>query len=99
MRIWTFLESIRLWDWRHTALKAASTKMTKHEKTCYDNQHTFKPFTSYTFGFIILKVDNLLQRIERVMHNNIVSPKFINVIFKKLILPSKKLTVQLIIHC
>ncbi|MCI85244.1 auxilin-like protein, partial [Trifolium medium] len=27
-----------------TALKGASSKMTKHEKTCSDNQHAFIPF-------------------------------------------------------
>jgi hypothetical protein len=26
------------------AIKAASNKMTKHEKVCYDNQHVFIPF-------------------------------------------------------
>jgi len=28
----------------HTALKVASSNMVKHEKACYDNQHTFIPF-------------------------------------------------------
>lgn len=28
----------------HATLKAASSKVAKHEKTCYDNQHIFIPF-------------------------------------------------------
>jgi hypothetical protein len=35
-----------------TAIKAASSKMTKHEKTCFDNQHIFIPFAFDTFGFL-----------------------------------------------
>nr|GEU43236.1 protein RMD5 homolog A-like [Tanacetum cinerariifolium] len=32
------------------ALKAASCKVTKHEKTCIENQHVFIPFAFDTFG-------------------------------------------------
>jgi hypothetical protein len=35
-----------------TTLKAASGKMVKHEKVCYDNQHVFIPFVFDTFGFL-----------------------------------------------
>ncbi|GKD41187.1 hypothetical protein Tco_1261394 [Tanacetum coccineum] len=34
------------------ALKAASCKVTKHEKACIENQHVFIPFASDTFGFL-----------------------------------------------
>ncbi|GJR10423.1 RNA-directed DNA polymerase, eukaryota, reverse transcriptase zinc-binding domain protein [Tanacetum coccineum] len=34
------------------ALKAASCKVTKHEKTCIENQHVFIPFAFDTFGFL-----------------------------------------------
>ncbi|GJR02211.1 protein PIN-LIKES 3 [Tanacetum coccineum] len=35
----------------HAALKAASCKVTKHEKTCIEIQHVFIPFAFDTFGF------------------------------------------------
>ncbi|GJW99717.1 RNA-directed DNA polymerase, eukaryota [Tanacetum coccineum] len=34
------------------ALKAASCKVTKHEKACVENQHVFIPFAFDTFGFL-----------------------------------------------
>nr|GEX05015.1 putative reverse transcriptase domain-containing protein [Tanacetum cinerariifolium] len=34
------------------ALKAASGKVTKHEKSCIENQHVFIPFAFDTFGFL-----------------------------------------------
>nr|GEV96092.1 hypothetical protein [Tanacetum cinerariifolium] len=36
----------------HDALKAASRKVTKHEKACIENQHVFIPFAFDTFGFL-----------------------------------------------
>ncbi|GJY46017.1 hypothetical protein Tco_0435080 [Tanacetum coccineum] len=35
-----------------TALKTASCKVTKHEKTCIENQHVFIPFAFDTFCFL-----------------------------------------------
>jgi hypothetical protein len=37
---------------RQTTLKAASSKMAKHEKTYSDNQHVFIPFAFDIFGFL-----------------------------------------------
>jgi len=34
------------------ALEAASSKVAKHEKACFDNQHAFIPFAFDTFGFL-----------------------------------------------
>jgi len=34
------------------AIKVASNKVAKHEKTCFDNQHAFIPFSFDTFGFL-----------------------------------------------
>jgi hypothetical protein len=42
------------------AFKAASTKVAKDEKTCYDNQHTFIPFVFDTFYFLAPNVVSLL---------------------------------------
>ncbi|GJX19768.1 hypothetical protein Tco_0222445 [Tanacetum coccineum] len=44
------------------ALKAASSKLTKHRKTCIKNQHVFIPFTFDTFGFLASEAVELLNR-------------------------------------
>jgi hypothetical protein len=55
---------------RRAVLKAASSKMTKHEKTCSDNQHIFIPFAFDTFDFLAPEAVNLLKIIQKVMHCN-----------------------------
>jgi len=52
------------------SFKVASSKMVKHEKICSNNQHVFIPF-----------IIDLLCRVEKVMHNNIMSHRSINVVF------------------
>jgi len=65
-------------------LKVASSKVAKHEKTCSDNQHTFIPFAFNTFGFLALEVVNLLQRVKRLTHNNVVSSRSMDAVFKRI---------------
>nr|GEW99157.1 putative reverse transcriptase domain-containing protein [Tanacetum cinerariifolium] len=43
------------------ALKAASGKVTKHEKACIENQHVFIPFAFDTFGFLAPEAVELLS--------------------------------------
>ncbi|GJY45182.1 hypothetical protein Tco_0433395 [Tanacetum coccineum] len=50
------------------ALKAASCKVTKHEKACFENQHVFIPFAFDTFGFLAPEAVELLTRVQRVMN-------------------------------
>jgi archaellum biogenesis protein FlaJ (TadC family) len=57
--------------------------MAKHEKACADNQHNFKSLAFDNFGFLAPKVINLLKRIQKVMHSNIVWPRFMNVVFRR----------------
>nr|GFA95879.1 putative exostosin-like protein [Tanacetum cinerariifolium] len=64
------------------ALKAASGKVAKHEKACIENQHVFIPFTFDTFGFLAPEAVELLSRVQRVMHNNVMTPRSTNVVFK-----------------
>jgi len=68
----------------HAALKAASSKVAKHEKACSDNQHAFIPFAFDTFGFLALKAVDLLHRVQKVMHSNVMSPRSVNVVFTKI---------------
>ncbi|KAF5765692.1 hypothetical protein HanXRQr2_Chr15g0706721 [Helianthus annuus] len=66
------------------ALKAASGKLTKHEKACLDNQHVFIPFAFDTFGFLAPEAVDLLSRVQSVMHSNVMTPRSMNVVFKRL---------------
>jgi hypothetical protein len=54
-------------------MKAASCKVAKHEKTCFNNYHTFIPFVFDTFSFLASEAVSLLQRIQKVMNNNVLS--------------------------
>ena len=53
----------------------------KHEKAGSDNQHAFIPFAFDTFGFLAPDVVDLLHRVQKVMHNNVMSPRSMNVVF------------------
>lgn len=63
------------------ALKVVTCKGTKHEKTCIDNQHAFVPFAFGTFGFFANEPMELLNQVQRVMHNFITNPRFMNIVF------------------
>jgi hypothetical protein len=65
-------------------LKAASSKAAKHEKTCSDNQHAFILFAFDIFSFQAPEVVYLLHRVQKVMHNNVMSPRFMNVVSRRI---------------
>ena len=68
-----------------TALKVASSKVTKHEKACSDNQHVFIPFAFDTFSFLAPpEAVDLLHRVQKVMHNNVMPPRSMNVVFTRI---------------
>ncbi|WJX46713.1 hypothetical protein P8452_33486 [Trifolium repens] len=73
---------VMVYGW--VALKAASCKVAKHEKACSDNQHAFIPFAFDTFGFLAPEAASLLQRVQKVMNSNVVSPRAKNVIFTRI---------------
>jgi len=82
-----------------TALKAALSKVAKHEKACSDNQHAFIPFTFDTFGFLAPEAVDLLHRVQKVMHNNVMSPRSVNVVFTRIGFAIQKgLAAQLIVR-
>jgi hypothetical protein len=39
---------------------------------------------SYTFGFLALEIVDLLQNVQRAMHNNGVPPRSMDVVFKRI---------------
>jgi hypothetical protein len=49
----------------HMTLKAVLSKMTKHEKSCYDDQLAFIPYAFDTFDLFFLapKTMNILKRV------------------------------------
>ncbi|GKD11193.1 hypothetical protein Tco_1190878, partial [Tanacetum coccineum] len=52
------------------ALKAASCKVAKHEKSWIENQHVFIPFAFDTFGFLAPEAVELLRtELQRVMNS------------------------------
>ncbi|GJT40223.1 hypothetical protein Tco_0940088 [Tanacetum coccineum] len=65
------------------ALKAASCKVTKHKKTYIKNQHVFISFAFDTFGFLAPEAVELLNRVQRVMHINVMTPRSTDVVFKR----------------
>ncbi|GKC03514.1 putative reverse transcriptase domain-containing protein, partial [Tanacetum coccineum] len=66
------------------ALKAASCKVTKHEKTCIENQHVFIPLAFDTFGFLAPEAVELLNRVQWVMNSNVMMPRSTNVVFHRI---------------
>nr|GEW11411.1 putative reverse transcriptase domain-containing protein [Tanacetum cinerariifolium] len=66
------------------ALKAASSKVTKHEKACIENQHVFIPFAFDTFSFLAPEAVELLSRVQRVTHSNVMTPRSTDVVFKRI---------------
>jgi hypothetical protein len=64
-----------------TTIKVVLSKVAKYEKTCSNNQHTFIPFVFDTFDFLTPEAVSLLQRVQKIMNSNVVSPKTMNVIF------------------
>lgn len=54
---------IRAFKVGQTTLKVASSKTTKHEKACSDNQDVFIPFTFDTFGFLAPDAIDFLHRV------------------------------------
>ncbi|GKC42514.1 hypothetical protein Tco_1060236 [Tanacetum coccineum] len=66
------------------ALKAASWKVTKHEKACIKIQHMFIPLAFHTFGFFAPEAVELLDRVQRVMNSNVMTSRSTNMIFHKI---------------
>ncbi|GJR59436.1 hypothetical protein Tco_1501598 [Tanacetum coccineum] len=66
------------------ALKAASCKVAKHEKACIKNQHVFIPFAFDSFDFLAPEAMKLLTKVQRVMNNNVMTPRSTNVVFNRI---------------
>ncbi|AES72104.1 hypothetical protein MTR_3g086140 [Medicago truncatula] len=81
----------------NTTLKVVSSKLVRHVKTYFDNQYVFILFVFDTFGFLAPEAVDLLHIVQKVMHNNVMSHRFINVVFTKISFAIQKgLTTQLV---
>nr|GEV82287.1 hAT dimerization domain, ribonuclease H-like domain protein [Tanacetum cinerariifolium] len=79
------------------ALKAASGKVTKHEKAYIKNQHVFIPFAFNIFGFFAPEAVELLSRVQWVIHSNVMTSRSTDVVFKRIGFAIQKgLTTQLV---
>jgi hypothetical protein len=59
----------------------------------------FIPFAFDTFGFLAPEAVDLLKRIQKVMHSNIMSPRSMNVVFQRLSFAIQKgLAAQLVVR-
>jgi hypothetical protein len=69
------------------------------EKTCSYNWHVFIPFAFDTIDFLAPEDVGLMQRIQKVMNNNVVSPRAMNVVFKRIRFTIQKgIAAQLILY-
>nr|GEW29535.1 RNA-directed DNA polymerase, eukaryota [Tanacetum cinerariifolium] len=82
-----------------TVGQTALCKVTKHEKACIENQHVFILFAFDTFDFLAPEAVELLSRVQRVIHNNVITPKSTGVIFKRIGFAIKKgLAAQIVVR-
>lgn len=44
----------------------------------------FNPFMFNTFDFLELEIVDIVQRVQRIIHKNVVSPSYMNVAFKRI---------------
>ncbi|KAJ0793029.1 putative exostosin [Helianthus annuus] len=75
---------VGLWSSAFTVGQTGLGKVIKHEKACLDNQHVSIPFVFDTFGFLTPKAVDLLSRVQRVMHSNVMTRRSMDVVFKRL---------------
>jgi hypothetical protein len=55
-----------------------------NRRACSNIQHGFIPFAFDTFGFLAPEAVNILNRVQRIMHSNVVSPKSLYIMFKRM---------------
>ncbi|GJS27562.1 putative reverse transcriptase domain-containing protein [Tanacetum coccineum] len=65
-------------------LKAKSSNVVKHEKTCLENQYVFIPFAFDTFGFLAPEAEEFFTRVQRVVQSNFSTPTTQNFIFSRI---------------
>jgi hypothetical protein len=65
------------------ALKVPLSKLANFKKKCYDYQDTFIPFMFDILSFRSEVVD-IFKRFSRIMYNNIVSFKSLEIVFKRI---------------
>jgi len=59
----------------------------------------FIPFAFDTFGFLAPEVVDLLRRVQKVMHNNVMSPRSMNVVVTRISFAIQKGLVAQFVVC
>ena len=83
----------------HATLKVTSNKMAKYGKTYSDNQHAFIAFVFDTFGFLTSEIVDLLHRVQKVMHSNVMSHRSMYVVFTRIGFANQKDLISQLIVC
>ncbi|KAL5717423.1 ditrans,polycis-polyprenyl diphosphate synthase [(2E,6E)-farnesydiphosphate specific] [Ranunculus cassubicifolius] len=79
------------------AVRAATVKLEKHEAACASNQHVFIPFAFDTFGFLAPDSVQLLNRLQKVMDNNVMTAGSNEYVFRRITFAIQKgLAAQLV---
>lgn len=68
----------------HAALKVTACKVAKHTNACIQNQHVLIPFVFDIFGFLAPEAMKLLNRVQQVVHTNVIFLRSITVVFKRI---------------
>lgn len=64
-----------------------------------ENQHTFILFAFDTFGFLTPEAMELLNKVQLVMHSDVMTPRSIDVVFKRIIFAiQKRVATQLVVR-
>ena len=63
-----------------------------------ENQHVFIPFAFDTFCFLVPDTVELLNRVKQIMHNNVISSRYVDIVFKRISFTIEKgLAMQLVV--
>ena len=78
-------------------LKEETKKVDKHAKACTENQHLFVPFAFDTFGSLAPDDVRFLDRVRKVVHNNVTTPRGQDYVYSRICFAIQRgVTAQLI---
>jgi hypothetical protein len=65
-------------------MKAEMKKVDKHDKACSENQHVVVPFAFDTFGSLAPEAVRFLDRVRKIVRNNISAPRDHDYVFSRI---------------
>lgn len=82
-----------------TTLKVVSYRVTKHKKSCMENQILFIPFMFDTFSFLTLDVVEMPHIFQWVMYWNVITLRSKDVVFKRIIFVTQTTLATQLVAC